>query len=109
MRSWGQGASKRRWVAFWVCLPLLLGSCSTGPKIPVHDELWGTQLVTTVDAEVVKYYVESYLAGKNTNPALHAKISALHARYPNDIPGREELADISKSFSVDFAGERAVQ
>ncbi|MGH7962120.1 MAG: hypothetical protein ACRERD_09900, partial [Candidatus Binatia bacterium] len=58
---------------------------------------------TTVDSEIARYYLESYLQGKNENRDMAERISALYGQYRKSIPSREELKGISQAFSVDFA------
>jgi hypothetical protein len=52
------------------CSALLLGSRSSIPKIPVIGELAGLQIRTTVDSELAKYYLESYLPNKERDRSL---------------------------------------
>lgn len=56
-----------------------------------------------MDSEVARYYLETYLQGRNEDPGMHARIDAVHRRYDKPIPTREELARISREMSVDFA------
>lgn len=88
-----------------VCLLacLFLGACSAIPKIPAKGELFGQHVDTTVDSEIARYYLESYLQGKNQNPAMDARIAALYRAHGKPIPSRDELRAVSENFSVDFA------
>lgn len=61
------------------------------------------QLKTTVDSEVARYYVENYLAGKKTHPELDIRLDSLQEKYKGFVPQREDLKNIAKDFSVDFA------
>jgi hypothetical protein len=72
-------------------------------KIPVKGEFLGQKITTTVDSEIARYYVEAYWPGKNENPEWRDKIDAVHRRYSRKLPSRDDLATISKEFSVDFA------
>lgn len=82
---------------------LVLGACSSIPRIPATGEFLGRRVATTVDAEVARYYLESYSQGRHENREMDQKISALYLAQGNFVPSREELRDISAAFSVDFA------
>ena len=86
-------------------LPLMifLEACSSIPKFPVKSEFLGEAISTTVDSEVARYYLESYLQGSRLNPDLDARIGNLYKQQKETIPSREELKEISDRFSVDFA------
>lgn len=94
-----------RWSRWGLSLvaALLLAACSCVPKIPAKGTFHGEVINTTVDAEVARYYLESYLAGKRADPALDSKIEAATRQYANSLPSRDELAALSKTYSVDFA------
>ena len=82
---------------------LLLGACSSIPKIPAKGAVFGQRVETTVDSEIARYYLENYLQGKNENRDMDEKISALYSSHGKSVPSREELKEISQAFSVDFA------
>jgi len=82
---------------------LLLGACSSIPKIPAKGAVFGQRVDTTVDSEIARYYLEIYLQGKNENRDMDEKISALYSSHGKSVPSREELKEISQAFSVDFA------
>jgi len=82
---------------------LVLGACSSIPRIPATGEFVGQSVATTVDAEVARYYLESYSQGRHENREMDEKISALYRSLGNSLPSREELKAISVAFSVDFA------
>jgi hypothetical protein len=63
----------------------------------------GANIATTVDSEVARYYLESYRQATTRNRPLDDKITAVHRRYNDSLPSREDLASISREFSVDFA------
>lgn len=66
------------------CLIIIIFSltaCSTSPKITVEAKFLGEEIRTTTDSNLVKYYLESYLQGKNNAPDLHNKIDKLYAQY----------------------------
>jgi hypothetical protein len=82
---------------------LFLGACSSIPRIPAKGAFFGQRVDTTVDSEIARYYLESYLQGKNENGDMDEQISALYRSHGNFVPSREELKAISQAFSVDFA------
>jgi len=82
---------------------ILLGACSSTPKTLVDSPLFGKHVFTTVDSEVARYYLDSYLQGELSNREFDERISGLYKQYRNAIPSREELKEISQEFSVDFA------
>lgn len=98
-------SSSRRWApwALGLTTTLLLVSCGSVPKIPAAGIFHGEAIETTVDSEVARYYLESYLQGKRTDAILDRRIDALAQHPVKSHPSREELATISKDFSVDFA------
>ncbi len=52
---------------------------------------------------MARYYLESYLQGKNEDRDLNHRIDALYGAYGASTPSREDLRVISQAFSVDFA------
>ncbi len=79
---------------------LSLGACS---GLPVRGSVGGQTIETRVDSEVARYYLESYLAGKRTNPELDKRIDRLYQSANHDLPDRSELKRLSDDFSLDFA------
>ncbi|MGF1731783.1 hypothetical protein [Photobacterium kasasachensis] len=82
---------------------ILLGACSSTSKTFVDSPLFGEHVFTTVDSEVARYYLGSYLQGEFSNRELDERISGLYRQYRNTIPSRDELKSISQEYSVDFA------
>lgn len=82
---------------------LFLVSCGAIPTIPAKGEFLGEGIDTTVDSDIARYYLESYLQGKHENRDIDERIAALYNQYRQSIPSREELKGISQAFSVDFA------
>ena len=83
---------------------LLAASCASVSGVPAKGTLSGEAIETTVDSDVARYFLESYIQGKNENPRLHGQIDALTHRYERSLPSREELRVISsEASSVDFA------
>lgn len=81
---------------------VILAGCGSLPRVPVHGTFLGRELKTTVDSEIARYFVESYLPGKRVNPELDARIGRVLKSH-RGVPEREELARISDSTSPDFA------
>jgi hypothetical protein len=83
---------------------LPFGGGAAIPKIPVVGKLAGQRIRTTVDSELAKYYLESYLPNKRTRPQLDSLIDQIHHATSNaSLPTREYLEHLSHMFSVDFA------
>lgn len=83
-------------------LALVLGACSSIPRIPASGEFAGHRVATTVDAEVARYYLEDYSQGRRENREMDARIAAIY-RSHEALPSRDELKAISVALSVDFA------
>ncbi|CAB1057355.1 hypothetical protein D1BOALGB6SA_2094 [Olavius sp. associated proteobacterium Delta 1] len=86
-----------------ISLLIILQACNSTPKIPVNSKFLGETISTTVDSEVARYYLESYLQGSRLNPDLDVRIGELYKQQKEAIPTREELKKKSDRFSVDFA------
>jgi hypothetical protein len=69
----------------------------------VDGSFFGERVETTVDSEIARYYLESYLQEEAGNRDLNEDISVLYRHYNEAIPSREELEGISQDYSVDFA------
>lgn len=82
---------------------LVAGCGPQNARIPVSGEVAGKLLHTTVDQDVARYYVESFLAGKSGDAALDQALSRLGERYRTRLPSEDELAALSRTYSVDFA------
>jgi len=82
---------------------LLLASCGFVPKYHASGDLFGQRVETTVDSDPARYYLENYLQGKHENRDLSDKIAALHNRFDQATPSRNDLNEIAHAFSVDFA------
>jgi hypothetical protein len=82
---------------------LVLGACSSIPRIPATGEFAGQRVATTVDAEVARYYLERYSQGRHENHEMDERIAAIHRSQGDALPSRDELKAISVAFSVDFA------
>jgi hypothetical protein len=86
-----------------VFLSLLLGACSQIAKIPTQGVWAGQPVRSSVDSDVARYYLESYLQGQRSQGALDAQIDSLHAQHLQTVPTREALDEMAQNFSVDFA------
>jgi hypothetical protein len=84
-------------------LALVLGACSSIPRIPATGEFAGQYVATTVDAEVARYYLERYSQGRHENREMDARIAAIYRSHEAALPSRDELKAISLALSVDFA------
>jgi hypothetical protein len=82
---------------------LVLGACSSIPRIPASGNFVEQRVATTVDAEVARYYLENYSQGRHDNREMDGQIAALYRSHDHSLPSREELKAISVGFSVDFA------
>lgn len=80
---------------------LSLAACASGLR--VQGTVDGQAIQTRVDAEVARYYVENYLAGKRTDPQLDERIDRVYQNGKAGLPDRDELKRLSDEFSVDFA------
>ena len=89
----------------FILLLLFLGSsgCSSLPKYPVHSQLLGETINTTVDSDFARYYLDTYLQGKRLKPEYDQQIDKIYKTQGNSLPTRDELKKISTEFSVDFA------
>ncbi len=76
--------------------------CSREQKIPASGHLGVYAINTTVDAQVAKYYLESYLGQGPRDDTLHKRIDAIHSVLGDRVPDAGELAEWSRAFSVDF-------
>jgi len=83
---------------------LCLSSCQwNASTIPVHGELAGQQLQTTVDAPIARYYLESYLAGARHREDWDIALDAIHRKLGERLPSSAELRDWSQLYSTDLA------
>lgn len=77
--------------------------CVSAAKIHARASVFGKWIDSPVDSEIARYYIETYLQGAHTNAAFEKQIGDLYARQNGRVPTRDELALISKEYSVDFA------
>src|ERR1700739_2499344 len=81
---------------FWV-------SCTLYPSIPVSGEVAGRPIVTTVDSNLAKQYLETGLGGRGQNSRLRNQIAKIDGRYRAADLNRQTLKAISQKTSPDFA------
>ena len=62
-------------------LLLLLSSCSSVKEIPVKGRLHDYPILTTVDDERAKYYLENYLANQRKASELDREIDLIHKTF----------------------------
>ena len=86
-----------------VLAAVLLAGCATPPRWEAQGEVAGLRIETTVDSPLARHYLERYLKGERSDPALDARIDAIHRSFPRAIPTRDDLAAISRETSTDFA------
>jgi hypothetical protein len=81
---------------FWV-------SCSSYPRIPAAGRVAGKSIVTTVDSNLAKQYLETGLGGRGQKPGLTSQIAKINERYGAAALNRQTLKAISQKSSSDFA------
>ncbi len=90
--------------AFFLMLPVFISACTAKPpEIAVSAHFAGQAVNTTVDSKSAGYYLENYLQDSRNDAELDGKIDELYQKYAQKMPDRDELAEISRNFSVDFA------
>ncbi len=76
---------------------------SSFPKYAVEAEFLDEVISTTVDSSIAQYYLNHYLQDKKNNPELDRDIDLVYQNYPEILPSRNDLTQISQQFSNDFA------
>jgi hypothetical protein len=84
-------------------LLLAVIGCNSFPKYPVEAEFLDEPISTTVDSSIAQYYLNHYLQDKKNNPELDREIDLVYQNYPQKLPARDDLIQISRQFSNDFA------
>ncbi len=83
---------------------LYLSSCTWNiSTVPLHGELVGQHITTTVDAPIASYYVERYLVGARHREDWDVVLDAIHRELGERLPTSTELRDWSRSYSTDLA------
>ncbi|MEW5757375.1 MAG: hypothetical protein AB1810_13840 [Pseudomonadota bacterium] len=92
-----------RLIATFLTCSLLTACAGNIPQIPVHGELSGQPIHTTVDSEAAKYFLEHYLKGERSRPELDATIASIERDIGDELPTRSSLKSIAERQSTDFA------
>ena len=71
-------------------------------RIPAAGEIRQRAIETTVDAPIARYYLEHYLPGRRTDPALDRRIGEALAALPAE-PSRDAYRQLAEALSVDLA------
>ncbi len=87
---------------FWATACFLV-SCTSYPRIPVSGEVAGKPILTTVDSNLAKQYLESDLGGPSQNPRLGNQTARTDEQYRAAALNRQTLNAISQKTSPDFA------
>jgi hypothetical protein len=83
---------------------LALSGCAPDwARLPAQGEVSGHPIDTTVDAEIARYYLEHFVSGRRTDPALDRRIEQALGRMPPGQPDRADLQALSDALSVDLA------
>lgn len=90
-------------IVLFVLVLLLQHGCASYPRFPVVAELMEESIETTVDSSAAQYYLNHYLQGERLDAELDDAIDAVYRDYPEALPSRVQLRDISRLFSNDFA------
>jgi hypothetical protein len=87
----------------WLAFLWAGAGCSPSvSQVQVRGVFLNQPVSTTVDSEIAKYFLESYLRQLRENPDFDRKIEQVYRNYPG-VPDREGLHRISDSLSTDFA------
>ena len=82
---------------------LLQSGCGSYPKYPVNAWFLEESIQTTVDSKAAQYYLNHYLQGDRLDLELDREIDQVYQNYDVPLPTRDQLQQISKKFSNDFA------
>jgi hypothetical protein len=84
-------------------LALGVCACSISPRVPAVGTLAGQTVATTVDSELAKYYLESYLPGRRIDPERDAVIDGALQEVRADPTDREAMERLTRRSSTDLA------
>jgi hypothetical protein len=105
----GMALGRRLVLPVAATLSLAMGGCAGSlPRVPVQGEIDGAVIATTVDSPVAKYYLEDYLRGRRTRPALDQSLEQSFATLPA-TPTRAAYRRLSDHFSVDLATLKLIE
>ncbi len=69
----------------------------------MQSELLGEAIDTTVDSDIARYYLDTYLQGNRLKPEYDLQIDRVYTIQGSVLPTRDDLKKISAEFSIDFA------
>jgi len=84
-------------------LALAVPACSTPLRVPAVGTLAGQVVATTVDSELAKYYLESYLPGQRIDSQRDAVIDSTLQEVRADPGDREAMERLTRRSSTDLA------
>lgn len=91
----------KREVPLVIISALYLSPCAWNVStIPLRGEFGGQRLMTTVDAPIASYYVESYHAGARQREDRDEALDAIHRELGERLPTSTELRDRSAWLNV---------
>ncbi|MEW6777368.1 MAG: hypothetical protein AB1405_13820 [Bdellovibrionota bacterium] len=97
--------SKLAPLVFSLFLFLYCAECK--PKSPdfvrASGVVAGQRYEGEVDSPIARYFVEEYLQGRKSDALLHERMDRLTEKFAGRLPSSEELREISREFSIDFA------
>ncbi len=95
----------RSWLRIYVFSVVLLlqYGCASYAKYPVDAALLNEPIKTTVDSAEAQYYLNHYLQGERFDVELDQRIDEVYRHYSSSFPQRDNLEQISRQFSNDFA------
>ncbi len=101
--------SGRKLLLAGAALALTFAGCAEKlDRIPARGEVAGAAIETTVDAEVARYYLESYLPGQRTRPELDRALEASFGELPEE-PTAAAYRRLAIRFSSDLASLHLIE
>src|SRR6201987_22838 len=89
-------------IIFWAT-PWFWVSCTSYPRIKASGEVAGNPIITAVDSNLAKQYLEPGLGGRGQNPRLGNQPAKIDERYRAAALNRQTLKRVSQKTSPDFA------
>src|SRR4051812_34350442 len=80
---------------------LMIGSCSSLPRHPAKGQVLGQTVVTNVDSEIAKYYLERG-GSPGTEVRFEEKIRSIHSKYDSAPLDWITIKNVSAETSADF-------
>ncbi len=92
-------------LVFFLFLSLYCVACKPNSPdfVRVSGAIAGQKYEGEVDSPAARYFVEEYLQGRNSDALLHERMDRLAEKFAGRLPSSEELREISREFSIDFA------